>query len=62
MKRLVLCAVAVLLTSFALASRPAAACPINPTCNAGQCQSTCLAKGADSGACTGNCHSCVCLF
>ncbi len=62
MKRLALCAVAVLLTSGALLSRPAAACPINPTCSAAQCQSSCLAKGAEGGSCTGVCHSCICLF
>jgi hypothetical protein len=62
MKRFVLCTVAVLLTSSALLSKPAAACPINPTCNLAQCNSSCIAKGAEGGACSGVCHTCVCLF
>lgn len=63
MKRLVLCTVAVLLTSSALLSKPAAACPINPTCDLAQCRSSCIAKGADDGICGGTCHStCLCVF
>jgi hypothetical protein len=61
MKRLILCTVAVLLTASALLSRPAAACPINSTCNLAQCNSSCMAKGAE-GSCSGVCHTCVCLF
>lgn len=62
MKKLVLCSLAVVLTASALLSRPATACPINPTCNAAQCQSSCIAKGAESGSCSGTCHLCVCLY
>jgi hypothetical protein len=44
MKRLILCAVAVLLTSGALATKPAFACILNPLCGSdADCTNTCAA-------------------
>lgn len=61
MKRLILCSTAVLLLCGAMATKSAGACPINNTCNNATCNSSCVAKGYDSGACTGVCHLCQCL-
>jgi hypothetical protein len=58
MKRLVLCALAILLTSGALVgSRPAHACVVNPDCDS--CESLCLRSGSEGffcNKCTGVCH------
>lgn len=62
MKRIVLCIVALLLTSGAFLSKPSGACNILSLCTAEQCQSTCIAKGAAGGACTGLCRTCACFY
>jgi len=62
MKRLFLGSAAVLLLCGALASKPVGACPINQTCNPVLCNNSCIAKGDDSGSCTGACGLCKCLF
>jgi hypothetical protein len=56
MKRLILCAVAVLLTSGALATRPANACIVDPDCS--DCSDNCVFSGYNGGicnTCTGHC-------
>lgn len=56
MKRLVLCAVAVLLTSGALiGTRPAHACVINPACVSQGCGPQCGTEGGFCNTCTGRC-------
>jgi hypothetical protein len=63
MKRSLLCLAALLLTVTAIESKPAGACPLNPTCNPAQCEQTCVTNGAFSGSCTGVCsHDCFCQF
>jgi hypothetical protein len=58
MKRLILCAVTVLLTSGALATRPAFACTINPQCGGDEdCTITCaVGHHATCNTCTGTCR------
>lgn len=60
MKRLVLCALAILLTSGALVgSRPAHACVVNPDCDPYTCEDACI-RGGYAGffcnKCNGVCH------
>ena len=58
MKRLILCAVAVLLTAGALASSPVFACNPDPQCDVFDCQANCVATGHHAGTCsicTGRC-------
>lgn len=56
MKRTVLCALAVLLTSGALISRPAYACTVNPMCYTNDdCFDVC-AKGGVCNTCSGLCR------
>lgn len=56
MKRLILCALAVLLTSGALiGSRPAHACTIDPTCASEGCEWKCGTRPYNCNMCTGLC-------
>ncbi len=56
MKRLILCAVAVLLTSGALiSSKPAFACTVDPMCASEGCGDVCV-NGGDCNYCTGQCR------
>jgi hypothetical protein len=56
MKRLILCAVAVLLTSGALATRPAFACVIDPACySSADCIDVC-GYSAPCNTCSGLCR------
>ncbi|HEX3527635.1 MAG TPA: hypothetical protein VH988_11235 [Thermoanaerobaculia bacterium] len=57
MKRILLCGVAVLLFTSAMAPKQAGACPITP-CNPIQCRNSC---GPSGGTCSlGICHLCQC--
>jgi hypothetical protein len=60
MKRLVLCALAVLLTSGALATRPAFACVADPVCDPWDCQDMCVATGHHIGTCNTCTDQCRC--
>ncbi|HEY0555631.1 MAG TPA: hypothetical protein VGG20_15350 [Thermoanaerobaculia bacterium] len=55
MKRLILCAVAALLASGALVSRPAYACTMDPICVDEGCDGVC-ANGGACNTCTGRCR------
>jgi hypothetical protein len=56
MKRLVLCALAVLLTSGAfISSKPAFACTVDPVCASEGCDGVCF-KGGNCNYCTGHCR------
>jgi len=58
MKRLALCALALLLTSGALVaggSRPAYACVTDPVCVTQGCDGVCF-KGGNCNTCTGRCR------
>jgi hypothetical protein len=55
MKRLILCAVAVLLASGALMSRPAYACTVDPICGSEGCDDICP-NGGVCNYCTGACR------
>lgn len=60
MKRLILCAVAVVLASGAfVSSRPAYACVVDPDCDPFDCQDMCVSTGHHTGTCntcTGQCR------
>jgi hypothetical protein len=56
MKRLVLCAVAVLLASGALMSRPTYACTVDPACASEGCEGICGPAGGTCNFCTGHCN------
>jgi hypothetical protein len=61
MKRLILCAVAVLLTSGALiSSRPAYACTMFPDCDPFDCYNNCVATGHHNGVCSTCTGRCTC--
>jgi hypothetical protein len=60
MKRLILCAVAVLLTAGALASGPAFACTSDPQCDPFDCQLNCAATGHHTGTCSTCTGRCTC--
>jgi hypothetical protein len=57
MKRLILCALAVLLTSGAiLGTRPAYACVLHPACVTRGCDTACAGAGGTCDPCFGLCH------
>jgi hypothetical protein len=60
MKRLILCAVAVLLTGGALASSPSFACTTDPQCDPDDCQARCVATGHHIGTCNTCTGRCIC--
>ncbi len=62
MKRLILCAVAALLTAGALASNPspAFACVMDPQCDPFDCQASCVATGHHTGTCSSCTGRCTC--
>jgi hypothetical protein len=61
MRRVVLGAVAVLLTWGAFATQPTAACPVMDFCDDAACNSACVAQGYIAGACIGRpCTTKVC--
>lgn len=60
MKRLILCAVAVLLTAGALVVEPARACVVNPDCDDDYCYTNCRSRGYSTGACSWCTGKCVC--
>ncbi len=63
MKRVLLCAVALLLTLAATATKPVGACPVVPQCTQDQCSYQCAVRGAYSGSCRGACNNtCFCIF
>jgi len=61
MKRLVLCALAVLLTSGALiSSKPANACTMFPDCDDFECYDRCVQLGYQNGTCNWCTGACRC--
>jgi hypothetical protein len=61
MKRLVLCTLAVLLTSGALiSSRPAFACTADPQCDDFECYDSCVQQGFHNGTCNWCTGACRC--
>jgi len=58
-KRLILCGLAIALTSITLYSKPVYACVANPDCDPWDCQDFCAATGHTTGTCnwcTGQCR------
>jgi len=61
MKRLILCALAALLTSGALVSVPAYACTTDPQCSGNEeCTASCISRGYRTGTCNWCTGRCVC--
>ena len=61
MRRIVLCALAVLLTSGALvSSRPAYACVVDPDCDLDACYSFCTSTGHHTATCSTCTGRCIC--
>ncbi len=60
MKRLVLGALALMLTSGALVVQPVYACVVEPLCDDEACYSSCRARGYSQGICNWCTGRCVC--
>ena len=61
MKRLGLCALAILLTSGALiSSKPANACVADPSCDPFDCYDSCIQHGFHTGECSTCTDACHC--